>query len=62
MKSPPPDNVDVRAAARFAGPRKGSLSLGDWATLAEAAMRTRRRKGKSGADLVIDERTGRLDG
>jgi excisionase family DNA binding protein len=50
---------DVEA---LAGPRKGSLSLREWATLAEAAMRSRRRKGASAADLVTEERIRRLDG
>jgi Helix-turn-helix domain len=50
---------DVEA---LAGPRKGSLSLGEWATLAEAAMRSKGRKGASAADLVIEERIRRLDG
>lgn len=98
MKSPPSDDLDVRAAARLAGrttetirrwvwsgrlsarkrgsrlvisrgdvealagPQKGSISLGEWASLAEAAMRTKRRKGGSAADLVIDERIRRQDG
>jgi hypothetical protein len=50
--------ADVEA---LAGPRKESLSLGEWATLAEEAMRKRRRKGASAADLVIEERIRRLD-
>jgi excisionase family DNA binding protein len=50
---------DVEA---LAGLRDGSLSLGEWAAQAETAMRSRRRKGISAADLVIEERIRRLDG
>jgi len=46
----------------LAGARKGLLSLAEWATLAEAAMRTRRGRGASAADLVIEERRRRLEG
>jgi hypothetical protein len=38
------------------------MSLGEWASLAEAAMRTRGGKGGSAADLVIEERIRRQDG
>jgi hypothetical protein len=37
------------------------LSLAEWATLAEAAMRRWRGPRKSAADLVIEERRRRLD-
>src|SRR5207245_10986602 len=36
------------------------LSLGEWARLAEAAMRGRRGSHESAADLVLDERRRRL--
>jgi hypothetical protein len=38
------------------------LSLSEWAILAEAAMRTTRRKRGSAAELVIEERIRRQDG
>jgi Helix-turn-helix domain len=50
---------DVEA---LAGARKGSLTLAEWAALAEAAMPTRRGRGASAADLVIEERGRRLEG
>jgi hypothetical protein len=50
---------DVEA---LAGPRKGSVSLGEWASLAEEAMRRGRRRGASAADLVMEERIRRLGG
>ena len=54
--------VSRRDVEALAGPRKGPPSLREWATLAEAAMRTGRRRGASAADLVIEERIRRLDG
>jgi hypothetical protein len=50
---------DVEA---LAGARKELLTLAEWATLAEAAMPVRRRRGASAADLVIEERRRRLEG
>lgn len=49
---------DVEA---LSGARKGSLPLAEWAAQAEAAMRTRRGRGSSAADLVIEERRRRLE-
>jgi hypothetical protein len=50
---------DVEALARD-GERQ-TLSLAEWARLAEATMRGRRGPRESAADLVIDERRRRLD-
>jgi hypothetical protein len=50
--------ADVEALAGR-GERR-PLSLGEWARLAEAAMRGRRGSHESAADLVIDERRRRL--
>ena len=49
--------ADVEA---LAGGGRRLLSLGEWARLAEAAMRGRRGPHESAADLVIDERRRRL--
>ncbi len=50
---------DVEALAGTGG---RSLSLAEWATMAEAAMRGRRGSRVSAADLVIEERRRRLEG
>ena len=49
--------ADVEA---LAGGGRRLLSLGEWARLAEAAMRGRRGPHESAADLVIHERRRRL--
>ncbi len=49
---------DVEA---LAGDRERSLSLAEWARLAEAALRGRRGPHRSAADLVIEGRRRRLD-
>jgi hypothetical protein len=46
----------------LAGVGKEPLSLREWAAMAESAMRTRRGRGASAADLVIEERRRRLEG
>src|SRR5579864_3354059 len=51
---------DVEALAGGDGRRP--LSLDEWARLAAAAMQRRRGPHKSAADLVLEERRGRLEG
>lgn len=51
--------ADVEALA--GGGERRPLSLDEWATLAEAALRGRRGPHESAADLVIEERRRRLE-